>query len=335
MIKIYRDIIFSSQDIEGCYRFDNFFQISSLSGDHKKPPESTGDFPLLLEFAIEINEQERHKLADQACVIANDKLKLQLTDGTYLTSKRDEIIFLLSLFTRLRFFVYSKLDKSWFISFTTHDDQLHWGQKAYFTSGIPLGVQSTFSTPAAMLIPSEPCSNYFDMHFAFPWQGVAGRRFYLPDNIDTLFKKYQTIEPEAKKAFLSSCTLFYHSLKIWFESKSLTYSALISCLETLISYEYRNNKYSACKECKSTQYQVMAKFRNFFNVDDLSTDDASRKYIKMFYDYRNNILHKGLIFKSDEATPGYNTPKEAEEESMLKALVTITRKRILTWLLEN
>ena len=70
-------------------------------------------------------------------------------------------------------------------------------------------------------------------------------------------------------------------------------------------------------------------------VDDLPTDDKSIKYVKMLYDLRSKILHRGYLFQGDLAIPGYYTSEEADQRSLLMNLVSITRKRLIQWLLDQ
>jgi hypothetical protein len=79
----------------------------------------------------------------------------------------------------------------------------------------------------------------------------------------------------------------------------------------------------------------MKKFRAFLDVDDLPSGDEIRKYVDMLYDFRSQILHRGHILAGDSSAPGYYSLTEADEEARLMNLVSITRRRLIRWLLEQ
>ncbi len=333
-----RDYILSTIDIGGYYKFGEVFQIIALDDSHPKPPtQSLGHFPLAIEYSFEINKEQRGHLLKDIWVEADEKLKERLVDASYYKSKREEIMALMSLFTPSLFFIYNRdiQELSWFAQLGGNCNKICWGQKFYSPEKTNIEDRDSFSKPAIKAISRIKASEYYDKLFTYPGQNIANEEFALPDIIDTLFEKYYTLEKEAQLVFLQATTLFYQSMKIWFESKSLTYTALISSLETLVNYDYSGVKYAPCENCKTTQYQVMKKFRAFLNVEDLPPGDKNRKYVNMLYELRSQILHRGNILLGDSSIPGYYSFKEAEEVALLMNIVSIIRKRLLRWLLEQ
>ncbi len=255
-----RDYILSTIDIGGYYKFGEVFQIIALDDSHPKPPkQSLGHFPLAIEYSFEINKEQRGHLLKDIWVEADEKLKERLVDASYYKSKREEIMALMSLFTPSLFFIYNRdiQELSWFAQLGGNCNKICWGQKFYSPEKTNIEDRDSFSKPAIKAISRIKASEYYDKLFTYPGQNIANEEFALPDIIDTLFEKYYTLEKEAQLVFLQATTLFYQSMKIWFESKSLTYTALISSLETLVNYDYSGVKYAPCENCKTTQYQVM------------------------------------------------------------------------------
>jgi hypothetical protein len=291
----------------------------------------------VIEYSFEINKEQREQLLENMCVEAHRIFRERLIDGSYYKSKREEIMVLLTLFTPSLFFVYNRniQELSWFAPIGSDCHKICWGQRFYSPGEVKIIDQGDFSKPGMKEISRIEASEYYGRLFTYPGQNTADEEFSLPDNIDTQFEKYYTLEPEAQSAFLQASTFFYQSMNIWFESKSLTYVALITCLETLIHYEYRGVKHDPCENCKTTQYQVMKKFRAFLNVDDLLPGDKTRKYVNMLYTFRSQTLHRGYILVGDSSIPGYYSLTEADEKARMMNLVSITRKRLLKWLLEQ
>lgn len=330
-----RKYILSTIDIQGYYKFRDVFQIIAVDDSHPKPSTACGHFPLLIEYSVEIDKEQREQLLDNMCVDGHRVVREMLTDGSCHKSKSEEIMVLLTLFTPSLFFVYNRdmQELSWFCALGSDCQKICWGQKFYYQGEGHAIDLNDFSKPDIKEISRVEASNYYGRLFTYPGQNTAGEGFSLPDIIDTLFEKYYALEAEGQLAFLQASTLFYQSMRIWFKSRSLTYAALISCLETLIHYEYRGVNYDACPQCKTKQYQVMKKFRDFLNVDHLSPEDSTRKYVKKLYDLRSEILHQGYIFAGDLSVPGYYSVTEAEERTLLMKVVSITRRRVLDWLL--
>ncbi|MFC1933465.1 hypothetical protein ACFLXU_07625, partial [Chloroflexota bacterium] len=130
-----------------------------------------------------------------------------------------------------------------------------------------------------------------------------------------------------------ACNLFYQAFDIWFQSHSLSYAALISCLESLIVFEHRDDHPAPCCTCGSTQYHVMENFRSFLGIDNDNPDPERKKYINDLYKMRSNILHLGYMLLRDSHSPGYYSYKELEEIERMSNLVTVVRKRLVDWLL--
>jgi len=337
--RVYRNIIFSTISLNGFYRYKDVFQITPLGNEHPKPKGGYGHFPVLLEYTCETNRNCKNKLLDMS--FYNDPipkhLKELFVDSSILEGSLKEILMLLTFFTTSVFFVYknSFYKQSWFVPLSgqKQSEQCLLGHMFYLPNKIDLSPQYDFSLPTISLIPQMDTSKYLNQHYSFPGQGDSCG-FYLPDTIDTMFDNYYNLKNEAKSAFKNAIALFYMAVKIWDESKSLAFAALISCLEAIIKYEYKDmdKELEPCPTCKTTQYRVMKKFRMFLNVDNLPNTDPAKSIIKRLYNFRSEILHQGGIFTTDIGEPGYQTKNKIDQEGNLSAAFYVSRARLIDWL---
>jgi len=142
--KFGRDVVLSTIDIGGYYRFDNIFQIIAFDDSHRKP--NPGHVPLLLEYSFEVDKDQKEHLVEDMCVDANKEFKERLIDASFYKSTSEEIMILLTLFTNSMFFIYNRntQELSWFTPL--HDDchDLFWGQKFYSPGDIQIEDQNNF-----------------------------------------------------------------------------------------------------------------------------------------------------------------------------------------------
>ena len=333
--KFSRDLIMCSIDIEGYYRFQDKFQIFGLDDTHPKPTSGVGDFPLIIEYWTDIDEEEKKKHIEDMHVSAHESVKDMLDEISYFQSACDEIMILLSLFTTSIFFKYNwKMQEcAWFTPFG--QSGTYWGQKLYSPGKLDFSDVESFSEPDFPMIPQVNSEDYSKKYYRqivrYPGQNTGGQSYCMPDSIDSLFSNYYRLDSEARIAFLRAATFFYQACNIWFKSRSLSYTALISSIEALIYYEYMGVKYKTCGKCNLIQYRVMKKFRTFFKVEE-KKGSWERKYINMLYTKRSNLLHNGFLFEGDLSTPGYYSENESEENAILRNLLRIIRQRIIRWL---
>jgi len=329
-----RRVILISENVEKYFKCNDHFQIIGLDDTHPKPPkESIGDFPLLLEYYFDIDDKEKRRLLNDMNVSAHDQFKERLLISSFHQNKVHEIKILLTLFTYSIFHEYNlnSQELAWFTSFSEFG--IHWGQKFYTPGEIKFKDDDGFSTPSAPMIPQVDEQTYYQRKFyRFPGQGDAGGEFSLPDNILTLFDTYYALEPEARKAFYQATNLFYQAMDIWHKSRSLSYAALTSSLETLIVYDHRNESLYPCGSCGNTQYHVMENFRTFLGVNKETPDKELKKYVNELYKMRSNILHSGYLLLSDLNTPGHYSFKESYETARMRSLVTLVKLRLIYWL---
>lgn len=331
-----RVVILATEDIKGHFKYKDDFQIIALDDSHPKPNGAVGHFPLVIEYFVEVNEEEEKLLKEDMNVSAHDTLKDRLNVGSFHRAKIDEIKILLTLFTHTVFFEYNNKTQElgWFSSFGSGG--VHWGQKFYTPGTIDYRDLEGFSSPDLHDIPLRDSKQYFERKlYSFPGQTTAGESFHLPDIINELFDAYFNFEKEAKKAFLQSSSLFYQCMDIWHKSKSLAYAALISSLETLVHYNHRNEKPDHCDTCGSDQYHVLKKFMSFLDINEKQGDIKYKNYVNMLYGKRSKILHRGHLLLSDLSAPGYYSFHESEEEAILRNLVFIVKRRLIRWLLEK
>lgn len=335
-VEFSRKVIMVSERIDKYFKYADIFQITSL---YETNPEARGrilHFPLVLEYNVNIDENKVESLILDMEVEAPITFKRTLLLPSFHINKVHEIKILLTLFTHSIFFEYNTgaPEQAWFSSFD--DFKVHWGQKRYDTGNLDALDPTSFSSPNTAEFPRVQAQQYYDRKFyRFPGQTNQGEDFTLPDNIESLFDAYYSLEPEAKRAFYQASNLFYQAMDIWSQSHSLSYTALISSLETLIQYDHRNDHSDKCCTCGTTQYHVRENFRSFLGIEKHNPILKQKRFVNDLYDMRCDILHRGYLLLSDLHMPGYESYQETDEFARMRNLVTIVKIRLINWLLST
>jgi hypothetical protein len=199
-----------------------------------------------------------------------------------------------------------------------------WGQEGYFFEGIQkIDVLSENDTPT---IGREDPQAYFNQYGR-----PAGGSLVLPENIDYLLAKYYSLDNQARLAFLSSCALLDQGISLWSRHPSLSFAALVSAIETLISYEHRDKKLEKCKVCNQDRYRVTSKFRDFFMKYGSATPEF-KKYAQTIYRYRCKVLHEGDLFLGEIKLRTFGSSEGFDDDDLRRSLIRNCRICLINWL---
>ena len=131
---------------------------------------------------------------------------------------------------------------------------------------------------------------------------------------------------------MAACVLYCHANDVWHISKSLSYVAAVSCLETLIDYDHRDDPKIICDNCNQQIYSVRQKFLGF--MKNYGNNSAEfRKYSDSIYKIRSAISHTGGLLSDDIVWDSVTSQNRATDWAALFRIQSISRICMLNWLM--
>lgn len=315
-----RTIVLTTVPVTGYFKFDKKFQILPIEEKAPKVAYLRCHHPLIIEYSFEIDETPQ-------TLINGENIDQWVINNDTSSQILKELLLLLSTFSFYHVFMYNNA-KSWFIPHcnSAKNKEIIWGQQAYYYENFNSEI-TKFSEINYPHIKKISSNDYFNRLGLFPDQ-----EFDLPNNIDQLFAQYYQLSAQAKKAFLSSASLLTQGLKLWTEHPSLSFTAFVSSLETLISYEHRKIKIEKCQACGQDKYGVVNKFRDFF-LKYGSSNPIFKKYALKIYKYRSKIVHSGELLLGEISLLKFGSLDGLEENELRENLFLTCRICLINWLM--
>lgn len=286
-------LVMSKIPVAHSYRYKDLFQISPPPEGAPLPRAMIGHYPFVLEFVFDSPDEERSDPNGRVLpkYIGKNEVASQTTK---------EIMLILTALTTNTFFQYSSR-QSWFLPTGTRDQEIPmtdkasvWGQEMYSLHGYGVPDDALdgdeFFQATEETIPLIDPNTYFNRF----GRGVEDT-LDLPDSITDSLDKYYQMNEEAKKAFLSSCSLFTQGQQLWGDHQSLSFASVVSALETLIHFDHKEDEVETCATCGQNRHRVLAKFKEFLQTYG-SRDPKFKKFAEKVYKYRSKILHQGELF---------------------------------------
>lgn len=318
-------MVLSGIPIEGSFRFADEFQILPADPEAPKPPAVLNHHPFTIEYRFIIDETPR-KFPD------GNRIPQGIIDSENAFKTLKEIILLLTAFSQDRIFIYSN-NQSWFIPMGTmgkepKSREIQWGQEGYMYEGFDGKIESFTDTKSEQI-------NLIEANEFFNRYGrKTDQKFDFPENIINLFALYFSLEGGEKQAFLFSCSLFDQGMNLWAEHPSLSFAAFVSSIETLITFEHKDEKTEICEECGQERYRVIKKFKDFFGTYGSPTPEF-KKYAQKIYKYRSKILHKGELFLGEIEPRSFGSMDGFEDDQLRRNIITTCRICFVNWLLNR
>ncbi len=158
--------------------------------------------------------------------------------------------------------------------------------------------------------------------------------FDLPENIDTLFEAYYALDEDFQFAFLSAASLLSQSIQSWSVFPSLSFTAAISAVETLVAFDQGVGSVEHCPECRQPRHRTTAKFLAFTKQFGSSSAEF-KKYAEVLYDRRSKILHKGRLFLGEVHPARFANMDGLEETELRRGVRDTCRICLVNWLLSS
>ncbi|MEZ5877161.1 MAG: HEPN domain-containing protein [Tepidamorphaceae bacterium] len=266
-----RRVIFTNIGISEQFRLGDDFQIIPVPPDSPEIEYMMGDHPALLEFSY-------------------DKSPNNILDNHRSNERADELRVLISAFVFGGIkWINNHADKYWVIEksetgkwTSQYRQELYTCDDWKLKDGIGFSVLSEIDE-----IPLMKPTSYFTQLGIIP-----GNKFHLPTTIGEYFRKYDSLSLQDREMALLSAHWLQKSSVVYSASASLSFSAIVYALESLIRNPARIGD---CDTCGQAIYERSIS-ESFRELIETHARDVPKKSMNDIYALRSKIAHgSGLI----------------------------------------
>lgn len=263
---IARLILFCSTPVDGFFKYQNKFQIVPVPENAPRPRFYSSLHPFIVEVRIpktnsnRFNLQQAEKAREEYANILNVLLNKNIST---LTQGHQWIIS-------------EKNNTKCFIG--------HFGYDL-----------DNFSLFQAEFTETENQSKLNGVKYEEYYQRSYAQSLDLPSNFESSLCRYFSLAISEQQGFFNSLYLFSRAKTIYSISKSLSYVALISSIESLLD---KPKVLKKCDECLQNilEISISQKFKNFVEKFAPGLEDKDRQIL---YDLRSNIVHGNRLLEID------------------------------------
>lgn len=304
--------------VNGWFRYKDQFQILPMSPDAPRINYVFGDHPFILEYKY---------ISSPDTMIDVGRRRYQES----LLTKR--LNFLTGgLVRNSDYFTKS----SWILNFETDSSTpiCRYAQHGYFGQGFP-GKLQVFTSPEKTepLVTVEPRTYY-----GYPPSNEKDGSLLFPENLNLSFDKIESLSKSDRTKFDMACSWYYQSSKVWHESHSLSFIALVTALECLFqNYEKCKDcgspsveAFEKCKTCGEPIFKITKTLRDFLDTHVPFID--AKKERDLIYNIRSKLAH-GLEMLNRDFEQGIAvSPIRQHEEQFSRNIRYVVFVAIYNWL---
>jgi len=340
-----KSIIFTKTPLSGKFRYEDIFQIYPLNLDKAPNSRVTEHFPMIIEYWYNKDSLPVVKGFDSL------KVNTWIAKTTAHTNRLIELTNLLSSISNYQFFFYRKPETYWSVPIPEERTEeinnisSSWSASLYYYPEINEELKiEEFSEPDFEEVALIPQRKYY-------WfNPVESNDKYIdfPDSINEILTKYFEIEGNKKSVVLSSIYQICNGLELFYRMKSLSFFSFVSSIETLVNYEFRNEKIEyacsdckalksserSCKKCGNPIWGVTAKYREFL-FKYVSNDPNAKKMYNKIYDIRSKITHTEYLMNGENFLNWEFNDKTEEILTKHLEAMQLARRSLINWILES
>ena len=184
-------------------------------------------------------------------------------------------------------------------------------------------------SPTAHIPPLETME-FYD-YFGNPRQEL-NPRMRVPSRFTDFLSRFESLPLEDQDQFLRAAFWFHHASKVWRETKSGAYLAIISAIETLKPVV---TPVSKCDKCGAPRGKGAARqFIEFLDSLAPPLDDES-PVRKELYRMRSKLVHGSSLFHADVDMARQINPQSFSEWLAYSTCMSLGRRALLGWLLSK
>lgn len=337
-------IIFCTNPLPGCFRFDDYFQIYPWTSQYAPTSDKAKLHPVALEYFFDDAEQ---------LPIPKEFEEVQkfLSREAHSNRKQKEILHLISSITNYRF-LYPTPEPFWFVPIPNGELKKEEVDNHPSQFGISLftypqmGKEQTITKFTEVEPFKFERKKHADYYTNLDLEGKED--VYLPDTFEETIKKYLKLDADTSRSVNAATALITQGVDLRTKMKSLSFVAFVSSIETMVDYEYRKAEIIfecdqcqtikespfKCKKCGRPTWGIAAKFREYL-AKYVSAGDDARAKINRIYTTRSKIVHTGLLMLGDIYIDWANEKKSDTEWQAHLDVMQAARLSVVNWLLMN
>ncbi len=311
-------VAFSSERVEGYFRYGDLFQIIPVPDRAPKPKVLIADHPFLLQFSY---------VSCPDITVDNIRRSRKTTVYVRLLNLLNVPITLGSRYIRFSWIMNTKDPNGW---------TSEWRQEGYTYKGLS-GKISKY-TPVAKLQPIKriPSHKYYS-----EFRAISSKPLRFPDNLENSFDLAFGLNARDWEKFFMACSWYYQAQAIWRESNSSSFVALVSAMECLIAKPERcpdcgqalTEGIEKCDHCGQSRYKVTKRFKEFLEKYVPFLEKRFPEEKKLLYRVRSELSH-GMDLLTRDLKPWYfmMNARAEKQDALQRNLHFIARTAINNWL---
>ncbi len=346
--KFYRNIIFSKTPLTTNFRFGDYFQIYPCDLENAPHSKHSDDIPLVIEFWID--EDENPEVGDDWV-----EIKEFISTTANQTNRLNRITRLLSAVTNHRIYNNTDPETKWGIvmpdEVTDENRDIINNQSSQRFAGLYY-----YPTIEKDMTISEFSEQRHDNSLFFPhtyyyfYDPIDSKKKQItfPKTIYEILYKYYHLDIKSRKVVDTIAHLICHGIDLKTKMKSMSFLSFVSAIETLVNYEFKDQKDGVefdCPDCQTVKaspigcpkcgrpiWGVKAKFKTFLKTYVAKSDGSVKKYNRI-YNLRSDIIHNGLLLLGDEQSDWTKSEKADSQWMTHMETMQLARLSLVNWLL--
>lgn len=308
-----RKVLFSYDKISGSYKYKNKFQLIPLpEGGNQPEVDDWGGYPVILEYKVmlcgneAVNSYREEKEMEEITLILNLVFRNGIDQGARSS------------------------ERSWVITGLTESRYLQSGYIPNFD----------MSNSGFTIIEDDKKMNLKSIathaYFLGSWEYHEG--FFLPDFSESVIDIFFSLGKEVFAKFERSLYWSLSSRMVHSRSLSLSYMALITSIEALMSDDFERCSTcnrpiggNTCEACKQQENGPTKKFREFMQEYGVGIEVPTLNEI---YAYRSELSHGSGIMPND-LRRGYTSEMSFTPTVNHLVLIRIIKYVQFNWLMKN
>jgi|CXWL01.1.fsa_nt_gi RNA polymerase subunit RPABC4/transcription elongation factor Spt4 len=318
-----RVILFANVRCAGFFRYKDILQILPVPRVAPQPANIVGEFPFVLEWQF-------HKSSNRT-----------IEDYRRFNRERHYELLIAGLFPYAIRSLGHNFRQHWVMQHSQGADTDHserrpsYLQEDYQWEGLQI-LDHEFSQPAA---DSVPILDSKEPHGFYCQYGIrVDQRMEMPSCINDLLDTFFSLQAADQERFLRASFWIQHAHIVSSYSRSASFTALISAIESLISdkterCEDCNRPLSSeqCPKCGVSNDRTTERFKEFVERFGKQSDTTEAQRKKL-YAIRSRLSHGGLLFPSDLKILEGLTKRSLEEYIDIGTARRIVSVILVEWL---
>lgn len=264
--------------VNGWFRYKDQFQILPISPNAPRINYVFGDHPFILEYKYTSSPDAMIDFGRKRHQESMLTKRLNFLTGGLIRNQEYLTKF------------------SWTLDYETNSSMptCRYAQHGYFVQGFPRKLELfTAIDKTEPLETVEPRSYYH-----YDPSNEKNGSLLLPENLKLSLDKIDSLLKRDRIKFDMACSCYYQSSKVWSESHSLSFIALVTALECLFE-EYEKCKdcgspsveaFEKCKTCGEPIFKITKTLKDFLDTH-VPFIDVMKKERDLIYNIRSRLAH--------------------------------------------